>query len=218
MTVDSLAKRVEQLRESHPGQRVIIAIAGSPGGGKTTLARHLVQRLNEERPGSSVALPMDGYHLSNATLGRLKLRDRKGAIETFDAWGFVSLLRRIRDEQTHTIYAPGFERTVDEGIAGDIAVEEHHEVVIVEGNYVLVDEIPWRTVRDLVTESWFCVTPEPVRLARLVDRHAAFGRSREDAEDWARNVDGVNALLIESTAHNATILVSGETAEILSRA
>ena len=125
----------------------------------------------------AVHLPMDGFHLANATLDRLGLRQRKGAIETFDGWGFVALLERVRREVDHAVYAPAFERAVDEPVAGEIAIEASARVVVVEGNYLLSDAEPWRRVRDLLDESWFCDADDDERMSRLVHRHTEFGRS-----------------------------------------
>jgi pantothenate kinase len=212
--VDALAQRVRALRAASAVTRILLGIAGSPGGGKTTLARALVNRLNAEVPGIAVHLPMDGFHLANSTLDRLGLRDRKGAIETFDGWGFVALLDRLKSETGHTVYAPSFERAVDEGIAGDIAVDDDARIVVVEGNYLLVEAEPWGGVRDRLDAAWFCATPEAERERRLIDRHARHGRSLEAAAAWAREVDGANALLIEGSQIRADLVLSGITGEV----
>ncbi|RXZ48484.1 nucleoside/nucleotide kinase family protein [Agromyces binzhouensis] len=195
--------------------RVLVGIAGSPGSGKTTLAIALVDELNRRRPGSAVHLPMDGFHLANSTLDRLGRHDRKGAIDTFDGWGFVALLDRIRTERGHTVYAPSFHRVVDEGVAGEIAIEDTIRYVVVEGNYLLADVEPWDGVRERLDAAWFCATPEDERIVRLVDRHTRHGRTPEAALAWAREVDGANALLIEASRVNAELVVSGERLEVL---
>ena len=102
---------------------------------------------------------MDGYHLANSTLDRLGIHDRKGAIETFDGWGFVALLDRLRSESGHTVYAPSFDRTVDEGVAGEIAIDDSATVVVIEGNYLLSDVEPWGGIRDRLDAAWFCCDP-----------------------------------------------------------
>lgn len=209
--LDALVDRAEGLVPAEG--RVLLGISGSPGAGKTTLAKRMAEAVNERDAAAggagdvAVHLPMDGFHLANATLDRLGIHDRKGAIETFDGWGFVALLERLLVERDHPVYAPSFERAVDEGIAGEIAVPPAARLVVVEGNYLLVDRAPWSSVGDLLAESWFCDTPEDVRLERLVDRHTRHGRTPEAAAAWARSVDGANAVLIESTRARATLIV-----------
>lgn len=194
------------------GPRVLIGITGSPGAGKSTLAAALVAELTAtDGAGTAVHLPMDGFHLANATLNRLGLRERKGAIETFDGWGFARLLDRVLAETDHTVYAPGFERSVDEPIAAEIAIEPSVRIVVVEGNYLLVDESPWQHVGDLVDEAWFIEAPEDERVRRLVARHTESGRTPEAALAWAREVDGANALVIGPTVARADLVVSGAT-------
>lgn len=206
--VAALADRVERAASGSP--RFLLGIAGSPGSGKTTLAAALVAELNTRRPGTAAAMPMDGFHLANATLDRLGRHEHKGAIDTFDGWGFLALLQRVRAETGLTVFAPSFHREVDEGIAGEIAIEPEARVVVVEGNYLLVDDGPWARVRDALDEAWFCETPAATREARLVERHTRHGRTVEAATAWAREVDGVNAALIEATRGRADLVVSGE--------
>ena len=224
----ALVERAEALlaKASAVGEsaRVVVGITGSPGAGKTTLAVALVEALNtrDAESGASgasgapaVHVPMDGFHLANTTLDRLGLRDRKGAIETFDGWGFVGLLERLRRETDHTVYAPGFDRRLDEPVAGEIAIEASARVVVVEGNYLLADAEPWRRVRGLLDEAWFCATDEGMRVQRLVARHTEFGRTPEAARAWALEVDGRNALGIEASRARADLVVSGATGALL---
>ena len=206
--LDALARRALGLVRD--GRRAILAIAGSPGAGKTTLARALVARVDAlAGAGTAAYVPMDGFHLANATLDRLGRHGRKGAIDTFDGWGVLALVRRIRGETDHVVYAPSFDRAVDEGVAGAIAVEPGARLVVVEGNYLLVDEDPWAQLAAELDEAWFCATPGEERFARLVDRHTSGGRAPDAAEAWAREVDGANAALIEGTRGRADLVVAG---------
>lgn len=208
METDVLARRALGLTRDEG--RVIIGIVGSPGSGKTTLARAVVEAA-DRHAGEPVAayLPMDGFHLADATLEALGRHDRKGAIDTFDGWGFVALLDRVLAERDHPVYAPAFDRAVGEPIAGSLAVLPGTRLIVVEGNYLLAPTAPWSRIPALLAESWFVATPEGERLRRLVDRHTRHGRTPEAALAWARDVDGANARLIEPTAASATLIVDG---------
>jgi len=206
--LDELTARAAAL--IRPGRRTVLGLTGSQGAGKTTLAVRLAERVNASLgAGTAVHLPMDGFHLANVTLDRLGRHDRKGALDTFDGWGFVALLRRARTEIDHEVYVPSFRRSVDEPIAAEITIPVGAALLVVEGNYLLVDTEPWRQVRTLLDEAWFCVTPAEDRLSRLVDRHTRHGRTVEAATAWATEVDQANAALIESTRTRADVLVSG---------
>lgn len=192
--------RVEALLAG--GDRVVLGITGSPAAGKTTLAERLVDAVTA-RGGRAAHVPMDGFHLADAALDRLGRRDRKGAIDTFDGWGYRSLLQRLRERADEPVYAPGFERTLEQPIAGSIAVGPEVDLIVSEGNYLLVDEQPWPAARALCTEVWFCPTPGDLRRERLVARHVEFGKPPEAAEAWVDAVDVPNAVLIEATRPRA---------------
>ncbi|WP_348789789.1 nucleoside/nucleotide kinase family protein [Leifsonia sp. NPDC080035] len=210
--IDALARRALALVRD--GDRAVLGIAGSPGSGKTTLARAVTERASElAGEPLAVHLPMDGFHLANATLDALGRHDRKGAIDTFDGWGFLALLDRLRRETGHTVYAPGFDRAVDEPVAGTIAIEPSARLIVAEGNYLLAPAAPWSEASALLAEAWFVAAPEEERLRRLVDRHIRHGRSPGAALAWARDVDGANARLIEATRDRAALIVrSGDAA------
>ena len=146
---------------------------------------------------------MDGFHLADVTLERLGLLDRKGAPETFDAWGYAALLERVRTGSSYDVYAPGFERTLEQPIAAAITVPPGAGVVLTEGNYLLLDLPEWGAVRAQLDEVWYVATDEALRLERLTARHVEFGKSEMGAREWVDRVDEPNARLVESTRPRA---------------
>lgn len=188
-----------------PG-RSLLGIVGLPGAGKSTFARDLADQLRADEV--SVALvPMDGFHFPQAELVRRGLRDVMGRIDTFDAEGYLALLRRLRDETDRTVTAPDFDRTVEEPVADAIRVEPDVRLVITEGNYLLDDAPPWPDVRAALDEVWFVETDEASRVEQLLARHVEFGKSAEEARRWMARVDQPNALRIQATRDRADLVV-----------
>ncbi|MGH3588710.1 MAG: nucleoside/nucleotide kinase family protein, partial [Pseudonocardia sp.] len=146
---------------------------------------------------------MDGFHLADVELSRRGLLDRKGAPETFDASGYAALLDRLRTRPTGTVYAPAFDRDLEQPVAGAIAVGDEIEVVVSEGNYLLLDRPEWQQVRDLCDEVWYLTTDERLRVQRLIARHVEFGKGPVQAKEWVRRVDEPNALLVEGSRDRA---------------
>jgi pantothenate kinase len=181
--------------------RRIIGITGAPGAGKTTYARALA-----EREGGT-HLPMDGFHLADVTLDRLGLRERKGAPETFDAWGYAALLARLRAETAEVVYAPAFERDLEQPLAGAIAIAPDSALVVTEGNYLLLDRPEWRAVRAQLDEVWFLEVDDAVRRKRLHERHVQFGKTAAEATAWVEAVDEPNAVLVAATRERADRVV-----------
>ncbi|WP_408635641.1 nucleoside/nucleotide kinase family protein [Phytohabitans suffuscus] len=191
---------------AHRGERVVLGIAGCPAAGKSTLAELLVRGLGAA--GVPAALvPMDGFHLADAALDRLGRRGRKGAIDTFDADGYLALLRRLRTDRRRTVWAPGFERHLEQPIAGSIGVDPDVRVVVTEGNYLLAGAEPWPEVRAELTETWFVELDEPSRRERLIARHVEFGKTPDEAVRWVSTVDDPNARLIAATRDRADLVV-----------
>ena len=183
-----------------PGTRTVLGIAGVPGSGKSTFADWIRQQFE---PGQAVVVPMDGFHLGNAIIDGTPLRQRKGAIDTFDAGGYLSLLRRLVRRDEPVVYAPEFRRTLDEPVAASIAIPADVPLVITEGNYLLVEQEPWKDIRAQLDEVWFVDTPPQLRLARLVERHISFGMEPAAAGAWATGPDEANAVLIQATRQAA---------------
>ena len=195
-------QRIAQLLAS--GERKILGLVAPPGAGKSTLAEALMAHYPQHVQG----VPMDGFHLANSELARLGRKERKGAPDTFDAAGFVNLLRRLKNQSlAETIYAPEFRRDIEEAIAGAIAIGPDTSLVITEGNYLLLDDQPWAQVREVVDEIWYLDVPDELRRERLLARHRRFGRSLEEAQAWIASTDEPNAVRIAATRQHADVCV-----------
>lgn len=193
-------------RRAVPGRRSILGITGAPGSGKGTVARQVCQALGP----AAVVVPMDGFHLANAELVRLGRRERKGAPDTFDVDGYLSLLRRIRDQGDRTVYAPDFRREIEEPVAGSVPVPPEVPLVITEGNYLLLDTGPWAGVRELLDEVWFLRPDDTLRRQRLIGRHVQYGKTPDAARAWALGNDETNTALVAATAARADLIVLGD--------
>lgn len=185
------------------GDRRILGIAGPPGAGKSTLAARLAEALG---PQTAVVVPMDGFHLAQTELARLGLADRKGAPDTFDAAGYVCLLRRLRASDA-TVYAPAFDRSLEEPIAGSLPVAPAVPLVITEGNYLLHDAGEWAAVRPLLDEVWYLDPDRALRIGRLVDRHVRHGKDPAYAREWVLRSDEANARVIAPGRDRADLVL-----------
>ena len=184
--------------------RVIIGLVGKPGAGKSTLSSYLLKKLPKD---TTALVPMDGYHLSNAQLALLGRRDRKGAPDTFDSYGYADLLQRIKENHNQDIYFPIFHREIEESIAAEGVIHPDTSLVLTEGNYLLLGDAGWNRVAPTLTECWFVDVDDDRRMARLVARHIKFGKSSEEAHAWAHGTDQHNADLIETTRMKADVIV-----------
>jgi len=199
--VAALASRVQRL--SRPGRRTLLGITGPPGSGKSTVAHALAEHLG---PGAAL-VGMDGFHLAQRQLERLGRAERKGAPDTFDSHGYAALLRRLRENTETVVYAPLFDRGLEDAIAGSVAIEQGVAIVVTEGNYLLLPDGAWPAAAAQMDAIWYLDVPDEVRRERLLRRHQRYGRSPESARAWALVRDERNAELIRSRMHLADLVV-----------
>jgi pantothenate kinase len=184
--------------------RFIVAIAGPPGSGKSTLAERLHEVLPED---SSAIVPMDGFHFDDIILNRRGLRARKGAPETFDYAGFAALLKRIRAGEPD-IAIPVFDRSMELSRAGAAIVGTGVKFIIVEGNYLLLDEEPWSALGGLFDFSIFVDVPRSELERRLMERWRGHGKSDDDARDWIASNDLPNIERVLARRRKADLIVN----------
>jgi pantothenate kinase len=197
------ADLIARARELSSSGRRLLGIVGAPGTGKSTVAAAVVDALAP----AAAMVPMDGFHLANSELRRLGRADRKGAPDTFDAAGYVALLRRLRSADDEVVYAPAFHRGIEEAVAGSLPVPKDVPLVVTEGNYLLLDTPPWSAVRELLDEVWFVQQDDDVRIERLIARHITYGKEPDAARAWVLGSDQRNAKLIAATRHRADLVV-----------
>lgn len=202
-SIKALATAVLAVRTK--GRRRLVALAGPPASGKSTLAAALVDHLNALGE-KAVLVPMDGFHLDNAVLEPRGLVSRKGAPETFDAGGFVRLVQALGTEEE--IAFPVFDRTGDCTIAGAGMVSAAHRTVVIEGNYLLLNRAPWIGLASLWDYSVLLDVPRDVLRDRLVARWVTHGLSHKAAVVRAEGNDMRNADVVAGESRGADLVWS----------
>ncbi len=162
------------------GGRVIAALAGAPGSGKSTLADRLVGKLNGRKPGQAAVLPMDGYHYDDLYLVPAGLRPRKGAPMTFDVGGLYHTLKRLRAQDEDEVAVPVFDRRIEIARAGARLIPKDVPIIVVEGNWLLLNEAPWDRLRPMFDLTVMVDVPEHVLRARLRGRWERLGLSEAE--------------------------------------
>ena len=182
--------------------RRLIAIAGAPGSGKSTLAERLVAALEAEAPGRAAVLPMDGYHYDDAVLDARGLLARKGAPETFDVAGFGHMLARLRRDDEAEVAVPVFDRALEISRGSARIIPQAVRVLVVEGNYLLLDRAPWSGLRAHFDLTVMVSVPEDTLRARLNARWSGFGLAP----------DIIRAKVEDNDLPNGRLIVAGSAA------
>jgi pantothenate kinase len=215
---DQLADRVLSL--SNPASRYMVAIAGVPGSGKSTAAAEVSRRLNERREGTAqpdgcqvpcaIAVPMDGFHYYRRELDAMpdaeSLHARRGSHWTFNAHAFVAAMHRVRTR--NEVLLPSFQHGVGDPVEDNIVVATHHTLVLVEGNYLLIDEPPWHELADLFDDTWYIDCDVDVAMERVYARQVGDGRLPDVVQGRIAGNDRPNADFIAAVSrHRAAVLV-----------
>ena len=205
-------------KQCHAQNRVVVVLAGPPGSGKTTIAAKLVARLNATSTAPFAAvLPMDGFHLSRATLDAMpnsaEAHARRGASWTFDGAGVLSLVEKLSHSRFQssgeTILAPSFDHAIKDPVEGGIILSPEIKFVLLEGNYLLLNEEPWNQVKGLVDEAWFVDVDPVLARGRIAKRHIKSGIefNWEDAVRRAEGNDLLNGMVIRKKLLRPDLLV-----------
>ena len=183
-------------------KRSILAVAGAPGAGKTTITQSILQALGPE---NVVIVPMDGFHLSNTILKKWDRRSRKGAWDTFDASGYIHLVNRIKHQKEDIILAPDFDRDIDESIGGVIEVSVNTPLILLEGTFLFSEHGLWPKLLPLIDHGWFVHLESSIRQQRLIQRHMKHGMDLKQATQWALSTDEANAKAVELDYKRASL-------------
>lgn len=209
-------RMIDLISRRLPGSkgRFLLGICGAPGAGKSTLAVWIVAEWNRLHAGQAVLVPMDGYHLSNEELEAMGLLSLKGIPETFDAGGFLKKLSEIRQLPEKEHHCPRFDRLVEASVQNAIKVHAAHKLVVIEGNYLLLDTSPWNRIKDILDEIWFIEADEAFLFPRLLARHQEGGKSAAAAAEKVNSTDLPNARLVAKSRARADRLFRARDLEL----
>ncbi len=190
-------------KQGAKASRVIVAFAGPPGAGKSTIVEEVSSLLPA---GSAMVVPMDGFHFDDRVLDVMGLRHRKGSPETFDFDGYETLLKRLRTAGAD-VAIPVFDRSMELSRGSAAIVSKAVKFVLTEGNYLLLDEEPWSRLAPLFDYSIFLDVPRAELERRLIQRWLDHGRSPEDGRAWVDSNDMPNVDRVLGRRRHADLVV-----------
>lgn len=205
------------LAMANPCGRIVVGVSGVPGSGKTTTAEEVATRINHRlgaHPDASpaISVSMDGYHYYRRELDAMDdpeaLHARRGAHWTFNAEAFVEAMRLVKAGGALSL--PTFQHGVGDPVEAGMQLLESHTIVIVEGNYVLLDVAPWDQLAELFDDRWYVDTDVDLALDRLLQRQMQDNKRSED-EVRARiaSNDRPNAELVHAVSRDhADVIIS----------
>ncbi len=196
------------LREHPVGERIIVGIAGPPGSGKSTIAQALVTGINQIEPDRAALLPMDGFHFDDGLLNELGRLARKGAFDTFDVVGLRHILSRLRENTADNVVVPVFDRRIEIARAGARLIPKTTDVVIAEGNYLLLDEHPWSSLAQYFDFTVMIDTKPDVLRTRLMQRWDELGMPNADAHTKVEENDLPNGLFVKANSRLAHFVLN----------
>lgn len=200
MNIKDLVQQIESVAKGK--HRTLVGIAGPPASGKSTLAKQISDHIDH-----SLLVPMDGFHLENSVLDKMGNRDRKGAPFTFDAEGFIAMITEIKTGSS-IVNVPEFDRELDQVVYNGLQVNKTHNIIIIEGNYLFLDETPWRQLHPLFDFSILLSPDLNTIKSRLIQRWLEHGYSLDDAKRKAQQNDLPNAELILSKSLQANLALN----------
>jgi len=210
LTPEAAAAEIAQralVMASEKGRRVLIGIAGGPGTGKSTLAEQAIGILNRQVDGAAAVVPMDGFHMLQAKLERHDLAALKGAPQTFEAEAFVNLLERLKTAGG-SVPVPAYSRRIEDVVPNAFEIDGNVPILMVEGNYLLLDQPHWDKILPLLDLSFFIDVPADVVRKRLKERHARHGLfSQERNKRHIEEVDMVNYETVRASGTRADVSI-----------
>ncbi|PKI64068.1 hypothetical protein CRG98_015512 [Punica granatum] len=200
----------------------IVGLAGPPGAGKSTLASEVVQRINRLWPQKvgpfdsqvepadvATVLPMDGFHLYRSQLDAMENPEeahaRRGAPWTFDPMLLLQCLQNLRSQGS--VYAPSFDHGVGDPVEADIFIGIQHKIVLVEGNYLFLEDGVWKEVSSIFDAKWFIDVDIDKAMQRVLKRHISTGKPPDVAKWRIEHNDRPNAELIMKSKKNADLII-----------